>query len=299
MNKEIIKRTFRIIKRKKWPIILAAVILICAVATPFTVIAINNHKRYSVKNPIELSNIFVKKTDREKINLIAHRGFSCQAPENTVSAIQKAAEYGFDTVEIDVRQTSDGVWVVFHDESIEGMTNLRGKLSSFTYFDLITADIDSGANHKLCENKKIPTLTEALSACLQYNIKPMIEIKAYTEDGIDSLLAIIEKNGFTESCSIISFDREVLNKVRAKNKDIMLYALVSKLNKSNLQKCLDNPTIGVSFSGNSGVNTKEKIKQLQNAGISLVCWTIDDAEAMQKYYSMGVTTFVTNRIYKK
>lgn len=299
MNKDAFKRKIRIIKRKKWPIIIAAVILICAVTAPFTVTAITNHKRYSVKNPIELSSIFVKKTDREKIKLIAHRGFSCQAPENTVPAIQKAAEYGFDTVEFDVRQTADGVWVVFHDENIKGMTNLSGKLSGFTYFDLITADIDSGANHKLYSKTKIPTLNEALAACLQYNIKPMIEIKDFTDEGIDSLLAAIDKNGFTDSCCIISFDRDALSCVREKNKNISLYALVSKLNKENLQKCLDDPTIGVSFNGNSKINTHEKIKQLQQANIPLVCWTIDSADTLQKYYNMGITTFVTNRIYQK
>ena len=74
---------------------------------------------------------------------------------------------------------------------------------------------------------------------------------------------------------------------------------MSKLNKENLQKCLDDPTIGVSFNGHQKTNSEKKIKQLQDAGIPLACWTVDDKETMQKYYAMGVTTFVTNRIYNK
>ena len=101
MNKEALKRSFRIIKRKKWPIVLAVLIVIAVISAPIVSNAVALHKRYTAKSPIALSSIYVKKTDQNKINLIAHRGFSCQAPENTIAAIKKAAEYGFDTVEID------------------------------------------------------------------------------------------------------------------------------------------------------------------------------------------------------
>lgn len=299
MNKEAIKRSFRIIKRKKWPIVLAVLIVIAAITAPVVSNAAASHKRYTAKSPIALSSIYIKKTDQSKINLIAHRGFSCQAPENTIAAIKKAAEFGFDTVEIDVRQTADSVWVVSHDSDIKGMTDKSGKISSYTYYDLITANIDNGANHKNYGGLKISTLDQMLQACLANGIKPMIEIKDYTDDGLDSLLQIIDKNGFTESCTVISFDREVLTKVREKNDKIRLYALVSKLNKDNLEKCLEDPTIGVSFNGHQKINSEKKIKQLQDAGITIACWTVDDKENMQKYYDMGVTTFVTNRIYKK
>lgn len=299
MNKEAVRRNFRIIKRKKWPIILAAVILTLAVVTPPIVSAVANGKRYSDKAPIALSSVFIKESDRSKISLIAHRGFSCQAPENTSAAIEKAAEYGFDTVEFDIRQTADGVWVVSHDDEIKQMTDKRGKISTYTYYDLITANIDNGANHKEYDSLKIMTLEEALAACLKHNIKPMIEIKSYTEGSIDGLLEIIDKNGFTDSCCIISFDRSVLDEIRLRNDKITLYVLISKLTGSNMAECLDDLTIGVSFNGNSKKNTEKKIKQLQQANIPLVCWTIDNGETMQKYYDMGITVFVTNRIYSK
>lgn len=299
MNKESLKRSFRIIKRKKWPIILAVILVFSAIISPFVSTAVKKHQRYSAKNPIALSSIYIKATDRSKIKLIAHRGFSCQAPENTVASIKKASEYGFDTVEIDIRQTADGVWVVSHDADIGGMTDKSGKISSYTYYDLITANIDNGANHNSFGNLKIATLEEALSACLQLNIKPMIEIKDYSDDGLDKLIDIIDKNGFSESCSVISFDRDVLLKIRQRNDKIALFALISKLSKKELQKCLDDPSIGVSFNGHERTNNEKKIKQLQSAGISLVCWTVDDSDTIDKYYKMGVTTFVTNRIFNK
>lgn len=299
MNKEALKRSFRIIKRKKWPIVLAVIIVIAVIAAPLVSNAVSDRKRYTAKSPIQLSSVFVKKIDQSKIKLIAHRGLSCQAPENTVASIKKAAEYGFNSVEIDVRQTADGVWVLSHDADIKKMTDKSGKISSYTYYDLITANINNGANHKNYGNLKIATLDQALSACLEFNIIPMIEIKDYTADGIDTLLETIDKNGFTKSCSVISFDRNVLKTIKEKNPDIHLYALVSKLNGKEMEQCLDDSAIGVSFNGHKTINSEKKIKQLQQAGVPLACWTVDDGETMQKYYDMGVTTFVTNRIYKK
>lgn len=299
MKKEEFKRNLRIIRRKKWPFALLAVVLAAAVALPVFNTVRAKHGKINAKNPISLSDVFIKKTDRAKITLIAHRGFSCIAPENTVPAIEKAGEYGFDTVEIDVRQTEDGVWVLSHDNDVTRMTDKRGEISSYTYYDLVTCKIDNGANYKQYTDLKIPTLEQALRACLKYNIKPMIEVKSYSEGGIESLMKIIEKNGFTSSCSIISFDRKILSEVRSLNKDVQLFALVSKLSNKEVELCLADPTIGVSFCGTKKINSAEKIKKLSNAGIPLACWTIDSAEDMQRCYEMGITAFVTNRIYNK
>lgn len=299
MNKESIKRNLRILKRKKWPIALSVLLIVALVVTPLAYSLIKEQIRFSAKAPISLSDGFVKTTDRSKIKLIAHRGFSCQAPENTIPAIEKASEYGFDTVEIDVQPTEDGVWVVSHDSNIKKITDGSGRISNKTYYDLVTANIDKGANHKDYENLKMPTLEHLLEACLEKNIKPMIEIKGFTNDTIDTLLDIIEKNGFTKSCSIISFDRALLETIQKKNPDITLFKLVDTLTNKEIKNALNNKSIGISFNANKKLNTQSKIKKLQNAGIPLVCWTVDDIETMQKMYSLGITDFVTNRIFDK
>ena len=297
MNKEQLKRKLRILKRKKWPVALIAILLVAAIAVPIGVTAAINAQRFGEKTPVPLTDVMIKKTDREKVTLIAHRGYSAQAPENTIPAIQKAAEYGFDYVEIDVRQTKDGVWVLIHDEDIRTVCDKKGKLSSYTYYDLVACNIVRGANIDEYENLKVPTLEQALKACLEYNVKPMIEIKDYNVEGLPSLLDTVEKYGFTKSCSIISFSRTVVEKVRELNGEVKIFKLVSKLTDEEMEKCLAAKDMGVSFNGNERKNTPEKIRQLQDAGIPLACWTIDDGETMQKWVNEGVTTFVTNKIY--
>lgn len=297
MNKEQIKRKLRIIRRKKWPIAIIVILIVSIMAFPIVTSVISTNKRLEPKTPLNLTQILSQKSDRDRMTLVAHRGYSAQAPENTLPAIQKAAEYGFDYVEIDIRQTKDGVWVLMHDENIKTVCDKKGKVSSYTYYDIVTCDVVRGANAEDYENLKIPTLEQTLKCCLEYNVIPMIEIKDYTTDGIDSLLELVEKYGFTKSCSIISFDREALELVREKNKEVKIFKLVSKLTKSEMEKCLDAKNMGVSFNGNEKSNTPEKIEKLQKAGIELVCWTVDTPETMMKWVNEGITTFVTNRIY--
>lgn len=297
MNKEQIKRKLRIMKRKKWPFVLIALVLVVAVALPFAVVAAVEESRLSAKPPIPLTDVIIKQTDRDKMTLVAHRGYSSQAPENTLPAIQKAAEYGFDYVEIDVRQTKDGVWVLIHDEDVGTVCDKSGKVSSYTYYDLVTCNVVKGANIQEYSELKIPTFEQALKACLEFNVKPMIEIKDYTPEGLENLLKIIEKYGFTKTCSVISFHRRAVEIVRELSSEITIYKLVSKLDDEEMQYCLENRDMGVSFNADKKANTPEKIAELQKAGIQLACWTVDDKETMEKWLENGVTTFVTNRIY--
>lgn len=297
MKKENLKRKLRIMRRKKWPIALVAILIVAIVAVPIVSSAISMKKRLEPKTPLPLSDVLTQERDRARITLIAHRGYSAQAPENTLPAIRKAAEYGFDYVEIDIRQTKDGVWVLMHDENIKTVCDKKGKVSSYTYYDLAACSVIRGANAEEYENLKVPTLEQALKCCLEYNVIPMIEIKDYTSDGIKKLLELIEKYGFTDSCSVISFEREALELVREQNKDIKIFKLVSKLTDKEMQKCLEAENMGVSFNGNEKSNTPEKIEELQANGIELACWTIDEADTMMKWVNEGITTFVTNRIY--
>lgn len=299
MNKESLKRQLRILKRKKWPVAIAAVLVIALIAAPIASSQYSRHKRFSVKNPLPYSQIFILKSERKKVQLIAHRGYNAQAPENTLPAFQKAAEYGFDTVEFDVHQTADGVWVVAHDENIKSVTDKSGKISSMTYYDLVTASIDEGANHKEYDNLKIPTLEQVLKACLENNLKPMIEIKTYKEEGIKALLDAVEKYGYTQACSIISFDFHALELVQKENPDIQLYYLTNDLSDGNSEKILKSKSMGISFNANKKANGKAEVKAFVEAGVPLACWTVDDGETMQKYFEMGVTTFVTNKIYPR
>ncbi|ELY42428.1 glycerophosphodiester phosphodiesterase [Natronorubrum sulfidifaciens] len=103
------------------------------------------------------------------MRLIAHRGFAATAPENTIAALQSAAEYA-DAVEFDVRRCGSGELVVIHDETIDRVTDGVGTVADIPLEELRTYTVlDSG--------QRVPTLEEVLEA-LPTTVEINLEMKA-------------------------------------------------------------------------------------------------------------------------
>ncbi len=96
-----------------------------------------------------------------KVDVISHRGEHLAHPENTLPAIEAAIAIGADWVEIDVRTTSDGKFVLMHDGTVDRMTDGKGPVSSMS-FDQIRK-LDAGAKMAKFAGTRVPTLDEALS----------------------------------------------------------------------------------------------------------------------------------------
>lgn len=235
-------------------------------------------------------------TKAQDVMLIGHRGLSSQAPENTLPAFQLAAEKGMKSVEFDIQPTKDGVWVLSHDATLKRMTDGKGKISDYTFFDLADFTVDNGANIKNYDNLKMPSLDAALDCCLQNSLEPMIEIKDYNDKSIKRLVDSIVSHGYKSSCRVISFNHDALDAVRNINADIKLAYLVTKLDDEHLEECLQHPDIGVSFKADKKHNSKDKIQKLLSNDIELFCWVVDEKEDFDFYYKSGVKQFVTNRI---
>ena len=107
----------------------------------------------------------------------AHRGYLDIRPENTMDAFMAAVIHGARFIETDIRFTSDGVPVLFHDSKVDGMTNGTGKLSAFTFEEVQKLQIDTGNHLEMCNDRRIPTLKEFLELCKRYNIIANLELK--------------------------------------------------------------------------------------------------------------------------
>ncbi|MBQ8782704.1 MAG: hypothetical protein IJZ57_02900 [Clostridia bacterium] len=250
------------------------------------------HYRTPAKETVKLSEF----TDAADISLTAHRGLSALAPENTIPAIELAGQNGYKYAEFDIHLTEDGVWILNHEEHLIRMTGKLGYIKDYTYFELAEYNINNGANHENYPNLKMPSLDDALDTCLKYNIIPMIEIKDYTDSGIKSLVNSITEHGFEDSCYVISFKYDAIEAVEKANPNIDILYLIEKLDEEHLSRCLDNPHRGVSFKADPKANTAEKINKLKEKRIELFTWTVDEKDAIDYYYPLGVKNFVTNRI---
>ncbi|OYO67768.1 hypothetical protein CG709_17270 [Lachnotalea glycerini] len=186
-----------------------------------TDLAAQNKKAESANNN-ELITLLDKEADskdeKDSIIMIAHRGMSSLAPENTIPAMEMAGLYGYQSVEFDVYQTKDGKFVISHDLDVSRMTNGKGKITKLTLEQIKKFNIDNGQGIENYKNLKIPTLEEVLACCNEYNLIPSIEIKDVKN--IKALLKIVDKYGFLQTAKISSQKESVLKAVRKNNQSI-------------------------------------------------------------------------------
>lgn len=145
--------------------------------------------------------------------IIAHRGASGHAPENTISAILKGVELNSHYIEVDVHMSKDGEIVVFHDDTLKRTTNGNGKIKNKTLSELKQLDAGSWFSKKFF-GEKIPTLKEILDLDFQ-NAKLIIEVKNVnnTYPGIEKkIVELVKKSSFSNQVIYKSFGTEVLER---------------------------------------------------------------------------------------
>lgn len=229
----------------------------------------------------------------EDVKLTAHRGFSGIAPENTLAAFEKAAEYNFYATECDVHLTKDGVWVIYHDDNIFRLTNGYKNIEEATYEELQEYVIDNGVNVDYYPNQKIPTLEEYLIVCKDMKIIPQIEIKNGSKEKLQEILDLLQKYELKENAIIISFKGEMIKKVRELDEKIELWYLVEEITEENINECKEN---NYKLAFNHKKNDEEIIKTAINKGLTLCAWTVDDLETLKSLYNLGVKYITTNAI---
>jgi glycerophosphoryl diester phosphodiesterase len=226
--------------------------------------------------------------------IIAHRGFSSQAPENTLAAFQKAIDLGVPYLELDVHQTADHVIVVIHDESVDRTSSntQKGKVSDMTYQEL--QDVRVGYTERFdtaFADEKIPTLKEVLLLA-KGKIKVCIEIKVY---GIEQeVVDIIRETEMMQDVVVFSFYYPVLAKIKSLQPDVKTLFLISKANEdtADYAQIIGCMAIGV---GKETEITPEFVNNVHKSGLQLWLWTIDDPETMQKLVDLKVDGIITNK----
>ena len=160
--------------------------------------------------------------------IIAHRGASYLAPENTLSAFRKAMEIGADGVEMDVQQTSDKKLVIHHDFVIDWHTDMRGQIYDMTEGELKALDFGSwkDVNYR---NERIATLQEALALCREMEgTIVQLEMKATIDDDPDFVPRVIEEvraANITDRLVVISFNHDLLRQAKQLMPELKVGAL--------------------------------------------------------------------------
>ena len=149
--------------------------------------------------------------------LYAHRGYSSYANQNTMEAFYGAVLYGADLIEMDVRLTSDGVVVIYHDEYLYTLTDCTDqskKIENCTYAELMTYEVDDLSAYGY-PNGKIATLREFLDLIAQTDVVGIIEIKNYDTNLVDKSAAIVKEMGMEHQVVSICFGQTYCERMRS------------------------------------------------------------------------------------
>jgi glycerophosphoryl diester phosphodiesterase len=228
--------------------------------------------------------------------VIAHRGFSGAAPENTLAAFKKAIEVGSDMIELDAHLSKDGKVIVIHDDILNRTTNGIGKVSNYTLEQLKQLDAGSWFSAQF-EGERIPTLREVLELTHR-RIFVIIEIKSGDLGlyGIRELaqkaLKEVERAGMENQVLFCSFDPQALQRIQEKNPRIPTALILSK--KWDFP---EEVTEGKSYSLLScrkSVLTPTNLLRAKQKGLKVFAWTLNTEEEMEQFLDWGIDGIITN-----
>lgn len=225
----------------------------------------------------------------DDVEIIAHRGASATAPENTLAAMRQAIDYATDWVEIDVQETSDDQVVVFHDSDFMKLSNVDLKIWDATMADLESIDIGSHMDPRF-SNERVPTLADLLSLC-KGKTKVVIELKYYGHDKDleQRVLDIVNAHGMSSDVMYMSLNIAAVSKMKKLDPDCRAGLLMSVLGGKIRDIDADFLAVNAMF-----VN-RSLIQRAHASGKQVYVWTINDAVTMSRMIGIGVDGLITDK----
>ncbi|MEJ2402612.1 MAG: glycerophosphodiester phosphodiesterase family protein, partial [Xanthomonadales bacterium] len=220
--------------------------------------------------------------------VMAHRGASAAAPENTLAAIRGAIESGADWVEIDVQETADGEIVVVHDSDLKKIGGSSLVVGRSTLAELQTVDIGSWFDPRFSD-QRLPTLREVLTLCRD-RIGVNIELKYYgTERRLEEGVAeIVDELGMADQVIAMSLSLPGIRRM-AEVRPGWKTGLLSSVAVGNLAG-LDVDFLAL----NGRAANRRTVRQLHDQGKEVFVWTVNDPVSVAVMASRGVDGIITD-----
>jgi len=221
-----------------------------------------------------------------EMKVVAHRGASGRAPENSISAIKLALDMEVDFVEVDVRMTGDGYLVLIHDKKIDRVTNGSGYVSKMHFKNIRKFDLVNG--------EKIPTLEEVLELFRKEyaNSKSKLRIHVKKPGYENRVLNAIVSRGLSKKVRIVG-RRPILRNfiaVMKQEKRYLELGLAGYLQPLKIAKELEV----VEVSPHISLLTRSYVEKAHKLGMEVFAWTINDLETLVKAQKLGVDGVITD-----
>jgi len=252
---------------------------------------------------LKVTDKFVDKTNSDamqdflqysKPNIIAHKGFEGEAPENTLVAFKKAVSFGCTTLECDVSMTKDGVLVLNHDYTIDRTSDGTGNLIDYTYEELLQFDFGSYFSDEYI-GTKITTFEELLQfAQGRFTLLPEIK-NIPTLDGKLQFIELIKKYDHEDKVLITSFVKDDLNLIKENSTCGVGYILPDYERDTiyeYISYCRDKDFIFMSLG--VGLNDKDIISWLNDNKVNYAVYTAQTQYDIWYHSAIGCKNIVSN-----
>jgi len=221
-----------------------------------------------------------------KILSIGHRGAKGHTAENTIASFQKAFSLGCDGIEFDVHMSADGEIIVIHDEIVDRTTDGKGRVLDLSLSQLKHLKIDGIHD--------IPTLSETIAFVPK---RKLINVELKVKMAAKPVMHLIEKfvaeDGFSYAQFLVSsFDWVALKEIREANPKIPLGVLTeTDLELAiGFSESIKSETLHPYFH----LLTAENTKEIQQKGIGVFPWTVNEHEDIDRIKSFGVNGIITD-----
>lgn len=233
-----------------------------------------------------------------ELEIIAHRGYSTQAPENTLAALEAAFEAGADAVEFDLHTAACGTPVLFHDAMLSRTTNGVGPVRRRTFTQLATLDAGRWFSADFA-GERIPSLEEAFSLCRGRVGRVYAEVKGFRElEDLDRMVRIARTTEMLEDTVFIAMNWTALDRMRGQEPSLRVGYIVDEAGEAEeaLRRAAGDERALVDFRASLLLDDPELARTATEAGVDMAVWTVDNAGEAADLAELGVARFTTNRV---
>ena len=225
--------------------------------------------------------------------VIAHRGASADAPENTIAAFERAITDGADAIALDVHLSRDDHPVVIHDETLERTTNGSGPVRGHTMREL--KRLDAGAwRGRAFAGQRLQTLQEVLER-FRGRTRFWIELKGGSDlypDIEERIVGLLEVYDVIDGALVLSFDHGALARLRGFSRELSLGALLAR---APLDVARDVPPSADAICASAEILGAPEREAIRRSGRRCHVWTVNEPALMDRLVGLAVDGIITDR----
>ena len=224
--------------------------------------------------------------------VIAHRGASGHAPENTLAAFRQAVALGATFIETDLQLTRDARFVAIHDDTVNRTTNGQGTVHDLTLAEVRKLDAGSWFGSEFA-GERVPTLEEILEFAKKHDVVFYLELKpGGSWGGEHALIGALRESGEIPRSVVISFDAGILTGIRKIEPTLMTGLLYDGQVDNPLDKAVE---IGArQLAVRSDLVTPWMLGQARRRDLQVVCWTVNHPAHMRQLMAAGVAGIMSD-----